>query len=200
MEEIRIFQTVKYVTALGPFARYGLWVQGCKKRCPGCISPEGQPLDGGYVRNIKELAEEILCTENIEGITISGGEPFLQKEGLVKLIKMIRRKKDLGVILYTGFTFEEIAVEELTGVCDAIIDGAYIQEKNDGLSLRGSSNQRLIFLSPRYQKTLQIGTLRRKIQLCKTERGELVFVGIPSKEQEQFSGDLQRFLKEGEGI
>ena len=76
---------------LGPGVRYVVWVQGCKRRCPGCINPLGQPLsENGYWKSVAALEQDILHVEGLTGITISGGEPFLQAEALAKLVKLIK--------------------------------------------------------------------------------------------------------------
>lgn len=195
---LRINQRVAGITTLGPFRRYGLWVQGCGRNCPGCISPEARRFDGGYVCDVETLAREILETEDIEGITISGGEPFLQQEALSRLIRRVRAERDLGVIVYTGFAYPEIALTELASHCDAIIDGPYQEEKNDGLSLRGSSNQRLILLTERYRDSLRIGTFGRQAQLYQTPEGHTTLVGVPSQSHIQYARKLQQHLQKGE--
>jgi anaerobic ribonucleoside-triphosphate reductase activating protein len=128
------------------------------------------------------LADDILNTPDIEGITISGGEPFLQSEALVDLIVRLKAKKDLGVIVYTGMSFNEIKGAELTKLCDLIIDGEYKEELNDGLSLRGSSNQNTCLLTDRYKEEVKTlyGIEGRKIELhIKGEKTKMV--GIPDK-------------------
>jgi len=168
---------------LGPYNRYAVWVQGCLKQCPGCISKESQPLDGGYEADTTDLAESILNTPDIEGITISGGEPFLQSEALVDLVNRVKAKKDVGVIVYTGNNFSEIKENELTKLCDIIIDGAYIEALNDGLSLRGSSNQNVCLITERYAKEAKelYGIQGRKIELH-FKNGQTTMVGIPDKD------------------
>lgn len=195
---LRINQRVKGITTLGPGVRYGLWIQGCERECPGCISPEAQSSSGGYELTVEELAREILEEEEIEGITISGGEPFLQQEALAELISLIRREKDLGVIAYTGFSYPQIALTALAQSCDAIVDGPYIQEKDDGKGLRGSSNQRLILLTQRYRDSFRIGTPGRQVKLYQSQEGGTVLVGIPSKGQIAFGRGIQRYLGEGD--
>ena len=91
--------TRKTTEVLGPYKRYAIWVQGCNKRCKGCIAPGAQPLSGGYSVSVEDLAADILSVSDIEGITISGGEPFLQQEALCELIALVRRKRDIGVIV-----------------------------------------------------------------------------------------------------
>jgi len=174
--------TAKNTKALGPYNRYAIWVQGCERRCVGCISKDSQALDGGYIEDIDVLAADIINTPDIEGITISGGEPFLQLEELVNLITMVKAKKDIGVIVYTGYNFEEIKECKLTSLCDIIVDGAYIEELNDGLSLRGSSNQNICLITERYKKEAKelYGIQGRKIELYLLD-GKTQMVGIPDK-------------------
>lgn len=103
--------------------------------------------------SVRSLVAEILASHP-DGITISGGEPFLQAPALAELIGLVREREDLGVICYTGRTYEElresIEAQPLLEVIDLLIDGPYVLELDDGLPLRGSSNQRLVHLSGRY--------------------------------------------------
>jgi len=172
----------KSTKTLGPYNRYAIWVQGCQKRCAGCISKDSQPIDGGYEVYTEDLAESILQAPDIEGITISGGEPFLQSEALIDLINRVKSKKDIGIIVYTGNNFEEIKEDQLTRLCDIIIDGTYIEDLNDGLSLRGSSNQNICLITERYAKEAKslYGIQGRKIELHFRD-GKTTMVGIPDK-------------------
>jgi len=187
--------TVKSTQSLGPFSRYGIWVQGCQKRCAGCISSDSQALDGGYEVNVLELVNDILSTPNIEGITISGGEPFLQSMALFELVTLIRAKRDLGVITYTGMTYDEIKENELAQACDMIIDGEYREELNDGLSLRGSSNQNICLITQRYATAIGMyGARGRKVELH-FKGDKVTLVGIPDKNSLKMLKDenLQKF-------
>ena len=72
----------KKTRVLGPGLRYALWLQGCKKRCAGCINPAGQRIgEGGYWMDESAIVDELAAVASLTGITISGGEPFLQAEG-----------------------------------------------------------------------------------------------------------------------
>ena len=180
--QLALYMKHPITEALGPYKRYALWVQGCNKRCPGCISPDAQPLDGGYAVDTNVLASEILSRSDLEGITISGGEPFLQQEALCELIDSVRLKKDLGVIIYTGMLYSEIENSPLTQRCDLIIDGEYIKELNDDKSLRGSSNQNVICISDRYLDVLDehYGRPGRKVEFIQ-QANTFNMIGIPSK-------------------
>lgn len=156
------------VTTLGPGTRYCVWVAGCNRNCPGCIAPQSHDMTQGDAIETGALAWEILLS-HADGLTISGGEPFLQAPALAELIRRIRKKRDLGVIVYTGYTLEQLQqmpeAWELLEQTDLLIDGPYIRELDDGLSLRGSSNQRVIPLTDRYRTELGLyGSGERKTQ------------------------------------
>ncbi|GKT09150.1 4Fe-4S single cluster domain-containing protein [Desulforhabdus sp. TSK] len=190
---LRLYALLPNTLALGPFLRYGLWTQGCSRKCSGCMSPESRRFDGGSSIAIDVLADQILRERDIEGITISGGEPFLQAQQLTKLISALLDHRDLGVIVYTGYTLEELknsssSLERVTNTAfldriDLLIDGPYVQELDDGLSLRGSSNQRVHLLSNRYDALVpdHYGRPRREAELHLL-KAELFLVGIPGSE------------------
>jgi anaerobic ribonucleoside-triphosphate reductase activating protein len=163
---------------LGPFKRAIIWTQGCPFRCKNCMTPESCDINGGVEVKVEKLAEVINNMDDIEGITISGGEPFLQDDELVKLIKLL--KKDLGIIVYTGYLYEEIKNRELVKYIDLLIDGKYEEDKNNGIAFRGSYNQRVIFLTDRYKKfESEYNSFKRKVEIRIKNRIEII--GIPSK-------------------
>lgn len=138
---------------LGPGNRFVIWVQGCNFSCKNCESPELRPIVDANRVDIEKLAEVVIEASNIDGITISGGEPFLQAKTLYKLLLLIRQKRhDLNVVIYTGYENTELnwnEAEELMSLCDVAITGKYIDEMNDNIGLRGSSNQEIVFLTER---------------------------------------------------
>jgi len=184
--------------ALGPGLRYGLWVQGCLRRCEGCASPMAQPLKGGELLDVEELAEEILKVQQIEGITVSGGEPLLQADALYALFSILKSRRDIGVLLYTGCKYEEIAERELLKWCDVLIDGEYMAALDDGKSLRGSSNQRIFYLSDRYKSRMDFGVSSRDREFVKNTDGRIVLVGIPSGKDLEMVRNIKNFFEEGD--
>lgn len=196
--KLRVYQRVRMMRALGPGLRYGLWVQGCLRRCEGCASPMAQPLDGGELIDVRELAEEILKVKHIEGITVSGGEPLLQDDALYELFSILKSRRDIGVLLYTGFKYEEIAKRKLFKWCDALIDGEYMASLDDGKSMRGSSNQKIFYLSDRYKSCLDFGVSSRDAEFVKTSDGRIVLVGVPSAKDMEMGRMIKRFFEEGD--
>ncbi|MDD2899041.1 MAG: 4Fe-4S single cluster domain-containing protein [Desulfuromonadaceae bacterium] len=143
--------------ALGPGKRFVIWVQGCCFSCHNCGSPEWRPTIDAIQLNPNELATMILSSPDIEGITISGGEPILQVVGLVETLRLVKAKRSLSVICYTGFTLEALkersdpVIDEFLATIDILVDGPYEDSLNDNKGWRGSSNQRVYFLSGLYQ-------------------------------------------------
>ena len=184
-------------TVLGPGRRYVLWVQGCKKQCPGCIFPEGRNLNsGGEYISEEKIFDEIKNSaekNSLTGVTISGGEPFLQAEALARLVKMIREKNVLDIMIYSGYTLEELcgtndrATDFLLENIDILIDGEYREELNTNTIYRGSENQKIHFLSPKYlpfRKKIE-STKNRSLEFVCGKDGELFMVGIPPKDFEK---------------
>lgn len=169
------------VRTLGPGVRYALWVQGCPHRCLGCVAPEAQALDGGTALETAALAWEILLS-GVKGLTISGGEPFLQPKALAELIRTVRRRRDLGVIVYTGYLYEELladpAARALLEETDLLIDGPYVKALDDGKSLRGSSNQRVIPLTERYRGALSLYGRPERPTEAFVHGAEVHYVGV----------------------
>ena len=183
---IRVYDYQDGVRKLGPNTRFALWVQGCGRNCRGCMTPQSQDIDGGKEMETRDLAALILRSGR-EEITISGGEPFLQAAGLSELIGLLRAQRDIGIIVYTGFTIEEIRekndpdMNRFLDQIDLLIDGPYIEEKNDGRNLRGSSNQRAIALTERYEKNVpDYGSRKAEIELFVKE-DKFVLVGVPDE-------------------
>lgn len=188
MKSIRVFTKETGVTTLGPGSRFCLWVQGCRQRCPGCISPMSRAEDGGQLIPVSALAVEIALS-GMDGLTVSGGEPFLQAEALADLIDRIRARRDMGVIVYTGYTIEHLRQQpearSLLERIDLLIDGPYIQALDDGRSLRGSSNQRVICLTERYRDALDLyGRDGRETQTFRHSVFDNI-VGIPDHNNSQ---------------
>ncbi len=173
---------------LGPGNRYVIWTQGCHKRCLGCVTPESHTLEGGTPIKSTDLAADIILNKNIDGITITGGEPFIQSEALTEMLSVVRQyRPELSVIIYTGYEYETLLSQplnkKLLDYADILIDGAYIDELNDNKGIRGSSNQRIIALSERLKPyVVHMTTSPRKIQPVANKNGTVWRIGVPNKE------------------
>ncbi len=186
---MKIYNYVKSTKTLGPYNRFALWVQGCPFNCDGCMSPDSQDFNGGVEINISTIIDLILNEDNIEGITISGGEPFSQVKELVELLSIVKSKKDLGIIIYSGYTLQQLRnkndsdINKLLEFTDILIDGQYIDSLNDGISLRGSSNQKIHLLTDRYSDIFDnyYNKPIREIEIHMDDKNMMI-VGIPIQE------------------
>lgn len=146
------------VTVLGPGRRIGLWLQGCSIRCRGCVSQDTWASDPG--RNMPLATLLAWCKKvsqhRLDGVTISGGEPFDQAPALAALLKGLhawRRSHalDFDILCYSGYPLATLQKHhgKLLGALDALIPEPYADALPEGLIWRGSRNQDLLPLSPR---------------------------------------------------
>lgn len=156
------------VNSLGPGNRVVIWTSGCNRRCLGCANPElwiQHPEQQIAPQKLVSIIHDTI-TESVDGITISGGEPFLQAEELFEFLDLLPLNTD--ILVFSGYTYEELLSDDkcrkLLGKIDVLIDGSYQDDLNDGKSaLRGSVNQRIIYLNQivqdRYEQYLKQGRL-----------------------------------------
>lgn len=133
----------------GPGYRFTIFTQGCPHNCKGCHNPQTHPMKADRYLSAEEIISKI--DENrtlIDGITLSGGEPFIHAKKLVPIAKWAH-KNNLNVMAYTGYLFEDLLKNpdqrELLNHIDILADGKFeIDKKSLTLLFVGSSNQRLI--------------------------------------------------------
>lgn len=150
---IRVAGIVKNSITDGPGFRYTIFTQGCPHNCFGCHNPDSHSFTDGEDYSLEQILAEVLEDELLDGVTFSGGEPFMQAEELAILAARIKQNSRLNIFCYTGYTWEELMDQAKTraGWCDLIdqidimIDGRFEQAlKSYNLRFRGSSNQRAI--------------------------------------------------------
>lgn len=131
----------------GDGIRYVIFVQGCPHHCPGCHNPQTHSFDGGKLVSVDDLLRDISKRKKyIDGITLSGGEPFCQSDQCC-IIAEKAHELGLTVWCYTGYLFEALYGQgnKLLEFVDVLVDGPFIQERRSlSLEFRGSNNQRLI--------------------------------------------------------
>ncbi|MBP1906551.1 anaerobic ribonucleoside-triphosphate reductase activating protein [Paenibacillus turicensis] len=154
--QLNVHQYIPVTKVEGPGIRACIQVQGCPIRCNGCAVPFTWPENGGIARDVNELAESILNTDGIEGVTFLGGEPFAQAEALAMLGRLLRHE-GLSVMTFTGYVYEDLVASnnqhysDLIAVTDLLVDGPFQKENLDtSRPWVGSSNQRYHFLTDRY--------------------------------------------------
>lgn len=145
----------------GEGIRAVVWTQGCPHNCPGCHNPETHDYEGGFLVDVEELKEEINSLDSEVGVTLSGGDPFVQPEACLEIAKYCH-KVNLNVWCYTGYTYEQLlkkseenpVIMSFLNEIDVLVDGRFVQRlKSLEAKFRGSKNQRLIDM----KKTLAMG-------------------------------------------
>lgn len=157
MQRLNIINVFPETIADGYGLRYSIYLAGCRHACPGCHNPDSWPADAGQpfteailARIIREINDDIL----LDGITLSGGDPFYNPEALLELLERLKRETGQNIWCYTGFVYETLLHNATAREClryiDTLVDGPFIQSLHDpALLFRGSSNQRILHLKKR---------------------------------------------------
>ena len=147
MKSIRISGIEWEAIVDGEGIRYVIFTQGCPHHCLGCHNPQTHSFDSGKLVLIEDILDDISKRKDwIDGITLSGGEPFCQI-GQCSIIAKQAQKMGLSVWCYTGYLFEDLYGQgaELLNYIEVLVDGPFVQaEKSLELDFRGSRNQRVI--------------------------------------------------------
>lgn len=146
---LRVHAIERRSRANGPGVRYVVWVQGCTLGCAGCFNPATHPT-GGEAIEVERIAREVRAG-GVDGVTVSGGEPFEQPEALLALVTALA---GTSIIVFSGFTRAEIERQQLgtailAGI-DVLVDGRYVERRRLARGLRGSANQVVHLLSRRH--------------------------------------------------
>jgi anaerobic ribonucleoside-triphosphate reductase activating protein len=180
-EELRIHHFEPASRANGPGLRFVVWVQGCSLGCPGCFNPETHPNEAGKVVPVQKLAELVFGEAGkIDGVTISGGEPFQQLKALTHFLKILKTNSSLSTVVFTGFSWEEIqriqGVERALASIDVLLAGRYQKDRRIAKGLLGSSNKTIHFFSKLYS-TQDLDRIPEAEVLIKPD-GEIFTTGI----------------------
>ncbi len=146
-------------TVDGPGIRTVGVMRGCIDDCTGCHNPQTHDPQGGEEIAPRELAKMIMknLKANHAGLTLSGGDPFLQDKELCEMLEFVKKRiPDLNIWAYTGYLFDDIKDSPLLKYLDVVVDGPFVMaEKSLKLIYCGSGNQRLIDV----KKTLAEGKI-----------------------------------------
>lgn len=137
----------------GDGSRMVVFVQGCKHHCKGCQNPETWDFNGGMDVTVERIAEEYKKHRLLDGITLSGGDPFFQQEECIALLKLLR---GVNVWIYTGFEYEEIQDTKLAKMADVIVTGKFVKELACEGKMYGSSNQKIIRRNRREMPSMRL--------------------------------------------
>lgn len=184
---------------LGPGTRAVVWVQGCPLRCRGCVSTDTLSFEGGESIPIIELAADITSISGIEGVTLSGGEPFSHAAGLIELIYRVKHvRPELSIMSFSGYRLNWLRTHgtraqlRLLGELDILIDGPYRQDRHGSLRWRGSSNQNIHFLTDRYSELAEAADTSAGLEFILLSDGGMQWIGVPPVRD--FRTDLEEAL------
>ncbi|GAA6237246.1 anaerobic ribonucleoside-triphosphate reductase activating protein [Apilactobacillus micheneri] len=153
--------SLQYIADYKPFnfvdgegIRCSIYVSGCNFHCPGCYNVASQNFHYGqpYSKDLEDQIIEDMKEDYVQGLTLLGGEPFLNTQVCLQLCKRVRKEfghtKDIWS--WSGYRWEELMKEsydklKLLSMIDILVDGRFMEDKKDlTLQFRGSSNQRII--------------------------------------------------------
>jgi anaerobic ribonucleoside-triphosphate reductase activating protein len=174
---MRVHATEARSRANGPGARFVVWLQGCSLGCPGCFNPTTHDAGGGTERSIDELVAAI--PDDVEGITLSGGEPLQQAHASAELLDHARAR-GLSTLAFSGYALDEIRAlaggPAVLDRLDVLIDGRYVAGDRLATGLRGSANQRIHLLTSRYTLADVEATPVAEIRIGRT--GDVILTGV----------------------
>lgn len=144
----------KFDVLNGRGLRNSLFVSGCTHHCKGCFNAASWNFNYGFAYTA-EFEQQVINDLRIpdirvSGLSLLGGEPFQNVDGLLGLVKRVRKEcPDKNIWAWSGYTFEELvadsARQELLSHCDVLIDGKFVlEQRNLKLKWRGSENQRVL--------------------------------------------------------
>ncbi|MFF5001663.1 4Fe-4S single cluster domain-containing protein [Streptomyces phaeochromogenes] len=184
--ELTLNRVLDRCATLGPNLRAVIWVQGCPLRCRGCVAPETLPFTGGEVHTVAEVADWLTSLTDVEGVTLSGGEPFSQAQPLADLLDAVReRRPDFSAMAYSGFRHEALrrgtpGQRALLDRLDLLVDGPYVAARHGDLLWRGSSNQRVVVLTERYPHVTSLTDTGAGIEVSVGDDGQFSWAGVPA--------------------
>ena len=144
---LRVLNIIEGTSVDGPGLRTSVYLAGCEHHCAGCHNPQSWDAQGGKATSIDDLLAVIAYNEL--PVTLSGGDPLFQAEGVARLAERIKGELGYNIWCYTGYTWEQIVRQPrlLAAVknVDVVVDGPFIMSQRDtDLRFRGSHNQRII--------------------------------------------------------
>ncbi len=199
---IEINSFVPITEAEGPSKRFAIWLQGCSIRCKGCCNPHLFQRGVGKKMAPEALMAEVLkIGDEIDGVSLLGGEPFDQAEALAPFLELVA-ERGLSVVVFTGYTLDEIqkgcvkSGVKLLPWIDLLIDGPYVSRR--AVSSRrwiGSSNQRIHHLTDRLKKEVDESEEQTNTIEIHIKKDEVVFNGFPLDLTEERLNDLGLIIR-----
>ncbi|SNY64884.1 4Fe-4S cluster-binding domain-containing protein [Paractinoplanes atraurantiacus] len=188
---IRINRVHHPVLVLGYGRRAGVWTQGCGIGCAGCVSRDTWDADPDTEVDVTEVVRWCASRPgDLDGVTISGGEPFDQPDAFLELLDGLNAwraglSRPVDLLAYSGRSLAVLRARfgEHLARLDAVIPGPFVEARAPGNRWRGSANQELVPLTPlgheRYDAEVDRPAGPTRLQLGSD--GERVYhIGVPA--------------------
>lgn len=182
MNVLRLGFQIERSEIYGPGIRSVYWLQGCTLACEGCWNTQFWPSKGGDLIDVNCLLSELSGRQDVEGITLLGGEPLQQAQQVEQLMTGCK-KLGLTVFLYTGYEMHELdpTMKRCVDLADIVVMGRFVQAlRNTNLRWRGSENQTLLVRNSRY-KFMKFPD-QNEVEIHLDTSGELCVVGYGSSQ------------------
>jgi len=189
--KIRVNRAHYPVVVLGWGRRAGLWLQGCGIGCAGCVARDTWDPDPATEVEVDTVVDWCAgLPADVDGVTISGGEPFDQPAALLALLEGLHawrttRDRPIDLLAYSGrsTTVLRSRFAEHLARLDAVIPGPFVADRAPGRIWRGSANQELIPLTrlghERYDGEVDRPAGRTRLQM--SSDGERIYhIGVPA--------------------
>ena len=198
MTLVRINKAHYPVTVLGRGRRIGIWFQGCSIHCAGCVSKDTWDPEAGATLSVDALmtwCKTVSASDRLDGITLSGGEPFEQPEALLSLLEQLvlwreREELDFDILCYSGLPLRRLSeqFDSHLKLIDILCPEPYVDNLDGPVLWRGSPNQPLLGMTERGADVLpELGSKSKSREFQVDVRdGRVWFIGIPDR------GDLAR--------
>ena len=183
LQKVNLAGITKGSTINGPGVRTVIHFQGCDLGCAGCFNTHTWSSEK---RTLVRVGNLVASTREVQGVTISGGEPFNQYGALIALLTGIRKADpDKSIIVFTGYSRDELIdmdrYYQLFGLVDVMVSGRYrkdLPDRNPN-TLLSSTNQEYILLSGRHTKQ-ELFSLKGNIEIIVSGDGSAKITGFPS--------------------
>jgi anaerobic ribonucleoside-triphosphate reductase activating protein len=167
----------------GPNCRFVIWVQGCSIHCKGCWNKEMWAFEDKTNLSVQALLHKIGNEkDDIDGITLLGGEPLEQFKEVAELL-IECRKLGLSTMLFTGYEMKEIEEKQMASILDnldILITGRYDKTKRTmNHQWIGSTNQEIHFLTDRYKNFEIVNS--NYVEISIDDFGSNTILGFPDK-------------------
>lgn len=174
------------VTTLGPGIRLVVWTIGCPHQCYNCSNPELWESNISKDISIDDLMSVFQKYRFlVDGITITGGEPFFQSNELYLLLNNLKAIGYKDILVYTGYKYEHVReyFPNIIENIDVLVDGLYVDSLNNNIGYKGSSNQRCIVLNRKLEDKYKDFDIKKRQRQNFISDDVIVSVGIPTKKE-----------------